>query len=622
MATMSQKLEAEGGDNGNPFDDGVFDGVKKIYVGKDTFPQSISYIKIEYEKDGKTEIREHGKKNGKLKEFTVVNYPDEYITAVGGTYEEDIFHGTVLIRTLFFKTSHGITSRTFGQKKFIPSGISSIVPSGIPAAISAKLPFSLSSALPSAISSGVKFMLESKNGGKLLGFHGRAGHFLDAIGPHFFAVNYPLMHFDLEGGIGGNAWDDGAFDGVSKIFFGRNDKFVSYLRFEYAKGGRMVPHTHGKKVDYPAEFEVDYPNEHITVVEGTIDRKRDDGKLTSIKFTTSKGRTSPDIGNVTSNKFVFKKTGFKLVGFCGRSGNVIYALGAHFAPLPSPSPAPTPTPAPAPAPSPAQAPAPFVPTRSSSHNKIEAVGGKGGETFDDGAIDNVRKVYVGMVDSNIGYLKFEYEKDGKREIREHGKKSGSGTEVFEVHKDDYITSVRVYYERLAGVIKSLTFKTFNGKTSPTFEKTISDIEKTKWNMFFLEGGKITGFHGNSGDVLHSLGAYVSRSPTRMLRGKWIQPWPRSVFALAVVGKYIIISGGEIEMDPEAHVGPGKLDNGAFVLDTESLLWEKLEEGHSPRGWSASTTASLDGKQGLLMFGGKAPTNGRYDDIFFYGVDSA
>lgn len=58
------------------------------------------------------------------------------------------------------------------------------------------------------------------------------------------------------------------------------------------------------------QFVVDYPNEYITLVEGTTD-----GKLTSLKFTTSKGRTSPAFGNEDGRKFVFERTGFKLVGF-------------------------------------------------------------------------------------------------------------------------------------------------------------------------------------------------------------------------------------------------------------------------------------------------------------------
>ena len=248
------------------------------------------------------------------------------------------------------------------------------------------------------------------------------------------------------------------------------------------------------------QFVVGYPNENITLVEGTID-----GKLTSLKFTTSKGRTSPAFGNEDGSKFVFEKTGFKLVGFCGRSSNVINALGAHFAPFPAPVPAPAP---------------------ASSPNKREALGGKGtGETFDDGAYDNVRKVYVGQVDSNVAYLKFEYEKDGRRITHEHGQRTSRGTEILEVGQDDGITSVKAYYEKLDGskteTITHLAFKTLKGINSQPFGKTPVIVnDRTKLSL--LEGGKITGFHGSSSDVLHSIGTYISVSPRTMLHGKWIK----------------------------------------------------------------------------------------------------
>lgn len=66
---MSEKVGAIGGNMGRAFDDGLFDGVKKIIVGRDS--DSVTYIKIEYEKDGKFETREHGTIRGELKE--VVN---------------------------------------------------------------------------------------------------------------------------------------------------------------------------------------------------------------------------------------------------------------------------------------------------------------------------------------------------------------------------------------------------------------------------------------------------------------------------------------------------------------------------------------------------------------------
>ncbi|CAH2048040.1 unnamed protein product [Thlaspi arvense] len=307
---MYEKVRAIGGEMGGAFDDGVFDGVKKITVAKEAGHESVSYIKIEYEKDGKFETREHGTIRGELQEFSVDDYPNEYITAVGGGYINVSGYETVLIKSLFFKTSYGRTSRVLGGKN-----------SGKPA--------------------GKEFMLEGKNGGRLLGFHGRSGQALDGIGAYFFAVNPPLKHFNLQGGNGGRAWDDGAYDGVRKILVGRGGKFVSYVRFEYAKGKRMVPHDHGIRQEVPQEFLVKYPVEHITVVEGTIDG----GCLTSLRFKTSKGRTSPAFGNVVGKKFVFEEIDSKLVGFCGRSGYAIDALGAHFGPLPAPTPAPTPAPA-------------------------------------------------------------------------------------------------------------------------------------------------------------------------------------------------------------------------------------------------------------------------------------
>lgn len=66
MNTMFEKVGAVGGNKDGPFDDGIFDGVKKITVGKDW--NCVSYIKIEYEKDGKFETREHGTIRGELQE--------------------------------------------------------------------------------------------------------------------------------------------------------------------------------------------------------------------------------------------------------------------------------------------------------------------------------------------------------------------------------------------------------------------------------------------------------------------------------------------------------------------------------------------------------------------------
>ncbi|KAH0850485.1 LOW QUALITY PROTEIN: hypothetical protein HID58_091226 [Brassica napus] len=77
-------------------------------------------------------------------------------------------------------------------------------------------------------------------------------------------------------------------------------------------------------------------------------------------------------------------------------------------------------------------------------------------------------------------------------------------------------------------------------------------------------------------------------------------------------------------DPRAHLGPGTLSDEGYALDTETLVWERFGGGDEPstRGWSAYTTATVYGKKGLLMHGGKLPTNNRTDELYFYAVNSA
>ncbi|WZZ64370.1 hypothetical protein YC2023_075740 [Brassica napus] len=135
-----------GGNKGNTFDDGFFDGVKKLTIGADEY--SIVYMKIEYQKDGKVVVREHGTFDGILKEFSV-NYPEDNIVAVGGSYNHIFKYDTTLITSLYFTTSKGFTSPLFGVKK------------------------------------GKDFELKGENGGKLLGIYGRDGTAIDAIGAHF-----------------------------------------------------------------------------------------------------------------------------------------------------------------------------------------------------------------------------------------------------------------------------------------------------------------------------------------------------------------------------------------------------------------------------------------------------
>ncbi|XP_010454797.1 PREDICTED: myrosinase-binding protein 2-like [Camelina sativa] len=448
-APASEKIEEVGGINGDAFDDGVFHGVKKITVGKDI--DCVSYIKIEYEKDGEFETREHGTIRGELEEFDV-DYPNENIIAVGGSYDYVNRYKTILIQSLFFKTSFGRTSPIFG-----------------------------------ASPSGTEFMLEGTNGGKLLGFHGRSGQAIDAVGAYFWSIPAPASEkIEEVGGINGDAFDDGVFHGVKKITVGKDIDCVSYIKIEYEKDGEFETREHGTIRGELEEFDVDYPNENIISVGGSYDyvNRYKTILIKSLFFKTSFGRTSPIFGaSPSGTEFLLEGTnGGKLIGFHGRSGQAIDAIGAYFWSIPAPQ-------------------------------KIEAVGGNGGVVFDDGVFDGVKKITVGKDIDCVSYIKIEYEKDGEFETFEHGTIRGELKEFDVDYPNECITSVGGSYDHVIRyntvLIKSLIFKTSYGRTSPTFGETDSN-GKPVGKEFIFEGkyGKnLLGFHGRSGQAIDAIGVY-------------------------------------------------------------------------------------------------------------------
>ncbi|KAL1223462.1 Jacalin-related lectin 22 [Cardamine amara subsp. amara] len=443
---MSQKVGPFGGRNGNPFDDGVYDVVRKLTVGENE--DGVSYIKIEYEKDGKIVTKEHGNnKTHTLKEFQL-KYPDEYITSIQGTHATVVRFATVIVKTLIFKTSHGRTSPMFGKSSNVKND----------------------------------FDVIGKDGAKLIGFHGRAGDLIESIGAYFYAgvSSPPIKQLEIIGGSG-LSWDDGLYDGVTKVFVGVDDSgtYVNHVKVEYVKGGTLIQHSHGNLRKAPTEFALDYPNEHVTSLEGTYD---DRGNLRSLTIKTSKGRVSPSFGKVIGTKFILEEKGFMLVGLRGRYIDGLTALGGNFGPLPLMPP---------------------------SSKKLDAKGGNGGAVWDDGAYEDVRKVYVGQGDSGVSFVKFEYANGKELVIGDgHGKMSLLGTEEFELEfPNEYIISVEGTYDKVFGiaaeVVAMLRFKT-NKRTSPPFGLDAGEA-------FVLEekDHKIVGFHGKAGEFVHQVGVYVS-----------------------------------------------------------------------------------------------------------------
>lgn len=84
-------------------------------------------------------------------------------------------------------------------------------------------------------------------GGKIIGFYGRSGDHLDAIGAYFEPIShlYPIKSIGPFGGPGGSAWDDGKFSGVREIEI-MHDDIIHYIFFCYDENGQPVfSRTHG-----------------------------------------------------------------------------------------------------------------------------------------------------------------------------------------------------------------------------------------------------------------------------------------------------------------------------------------------------------------------------------------
>ncbi|VYS48843.1 unnamed protein product [Arabidopsis thaliana] len=318
--------EAQGGNGGTKWDDGGdHDSVTKIQVRINK--EGLQFIKFNYvDKDGHPEKEQiHGSETGRgytLEPFEINHSDKEYLLSIDGCYDED----SGVIQSLQFQTNIK-TSEVMGNDE-----------------------------------KGTKFTLGC-NGHEIIGFHGSAQDNLNALGAYITTL--PLTKLEYIGS-GGEIWDDGTFQGLKKMYLYSN-VYIRCIQFEYVKDGKVETRVHGTKINMDVakeEFELDYPNEFLTSVEGTYVAHPGDTSITSLTFKTSKGRTSPRMGSAseTDSKFLLESKGCALVGFHGQSSYYnLYALGAYSFPM-------TPLP---------------------ETEKLDAQAGDGGVSQDDGGCDGV-----------------------------------------------------------------------------------------------------------------------------------------------------------------------------------------------------------------------------------------
>ncbi|EOA29655.1 hypothetical protein CARUB_v10015404mg [Capsella rubella] len=309
---MAHKVEAQGGMGGAVWDDGVYDGVRKVHVGQGQ--DGVSFINAVYEKDSQEVVGgEHGKKSLIGIETFEVD-ADDYIVAVKVTYDKIFGYDSDVITSITFITFKGKTSPPYGlvtENKFVLEDKKG----------------------------GKKFVLKGKNGGKLVGFHGRAGEIIYALGAYFTTTTTPLTpakKLPAVGGDEGIAWDDGAYDGVKKVYIGQAQDGISAVKFVYDKGAKdIVGDEHGNDTLLGfEEFRLDYPSEYIIAVEGTYDKIFGSKAevINMLRFKTNK-RTSTPFGMEAGTAFELKEEGYKIVGFHGKVNELLHQFGVHVLPV-------------------------------------------------------------------------------------------------------------------------------------------------------------------------------------------------------------------------------------------------------------------------------------------------
>ncbi|KAF3525301.1 hypothetical protein F2Q69_00046775 [Brassica cretica] len=146
----SKKLQAVGGDEGASWDDGAFDGVKKIQVGQNN--DGVSFVAVEYQNGSQKVVGGGHGKQSPLGVETFELTDGEYITSVGVYYDK--IHaegrGVTVVTSLKFKTNKQI-SQPFGM-------------------------------------TGGEYVELKEEGNKIVGFHGKASNWVHQIGVYVAPV--------------------------------------------------------------------------------------------------------------------------------------------------------------------------------------------------------------------------------------------------------------------------------------------------------------------------------------------------------------------------------------------------------------------------------------------------
>ncbi|GLT45977.1 hypothetical protein SLA2020_197700 [Shorea laevis] len=427
-----------GGSGGDPWSFKASLGITEIIIHEQVNIKSISF------KDASGHISgTFGGRNpnarGEEKKIEI-RWPSEYLKSISGTYGD--YNGLLVIRSLSFTTNlttYGPFGKTTGGQLF-----------SIPVAESV-----------------------------VVGFHGRSGHYLDALGIFVQPVHsHGSISFGPWGGPGGDPFSFRVGSWIKEIIVHEriNIKSIAFKDangHEYGKFGGNNSNDIGDK----KTIEIDGPLEHLTSITGTYGNYNGLTVITSLSFVTNLTTHGP-FGTATGTSFSMPMPmeGYLVNGFHGRGGYYLDAIGIH-----------------------------VRPRHIEGTISIGPWGGQGGDPWSYTTNRGINQIII-HVGSNIKSISFRDTTDLASATFGGNNPNDTGEEEI-VHinwPSEHLISISGTYGHFAGLltITSLSFIT-NRATYGPFGTTSGTSFSIPMN-----NSTVVGFHGRAGHYLDAIGIFV------------------------------------------------------------------------------------------------------------------
>jgi hypothetical protein len=290
----------------------------------------------------------------------------------------------------------------------------------------------------------------------------------------------------IAGGSGGTAFADVEVPNNARIlqvsvFFGRLIDAVQ-MQYMLPNGQIMMGRRHGGPGGQERIFRID-SDEFITGISGRYDQQID-----SIQFHTNKRSSEIYGGTGGRQDFALNVAdGYQAIGFVGRSGTYLDAVGLA-----------------------------YIPQRILQMQKTSLAGGTGGKQFEDSAIPINSRISEVRIRSGkmIDSIQAVYTLNNGTlfEASAHGGNGGK-LDIFRLDADEYIIGIS---GRSGNMLDSLTILT-NKRSSPIYG---GPGGRRDFKIEIPSGNQAVGFIGRSGNQLDAIGlsyAPDSRSPRKRSR---------------------------------------------------------------------------------------------------------